>query len=360
MAPRKPTATNINITSSSIVRLIIWGLVIVCLIALKELVLVLLTAIVVASFVGGAAERFHKYKIHRTLTVVGIYFIVISLLAGIFYLFAPILITEIGHVIDIISPYIPSSDLLNSFKGGVSLTDGANSLINGGSLPTIIENSNIGNVGGGFFQSITSLFGGIANFILIIVISFYLSIERDGISKFLQIVVPASHEDYAIDLWKRTQRKIALWMQGQLVLGLLVGVLTYLGLSILGVQYALLLALIAGIMELIPFGIILAAIPAIAFGYLDGGITMALLVAGFYTIVQQFENYLIAPLVVQKATGVSPLVVILSVLVGAQLAGFWGLILAVPVAVAVLEYANDVEKNKVIAKAKPVAETSSS
>jgi predicted PurR-regulated permease PerM len=103
-------------------------------------------------------------------------------------------------------------------------------------------------------------------------------------------------------------------------------------------------------MELIPFGIILAAIPAISFGYLDGGFTMGFLVAGFYLIVQQFENYLIAPLVVQKVTGVSPLIVILAVLVGTQLAGFWGLILAIPVAVVLMEFASDVENKKVVAK----------
>ena len=325
-----------------------WAAVVIALVVLRDLVLVILTAIVIASFVGSTAGRFEKYKIPRTLTVVGIYLIVIGILSGIFYLFAPILIEEISKVITIIAPYLPSSDFLAGLKD-FSIQGGASSLITNEQIPGIVSNAS-----GGFFQSVVSIFGGIVNRILVVVISFYLSIERDGISKFLQIVVPASHEDYAVDLWRRTQRKIALWMQGQLVLGLLIAVLTYLGLSILGLQYALLLALIAGIMELIPFGIILAAIPAISFGYMDGGITMALLVAGFYTIVQQFENYLIAPLVVQKATGVSPLVVILSVLVGAQLAGFWGLILAVPVVVAILEYSNDVERNKVIEKAAKV------
>ena len=166
----------------------------------------------------------------------------------------------------------------------------------------------------------------------------------------MRIIVPAKYEDYAVDLWNRSQRKIALWVRGQLLLGLLIGVLTYLGLSILGVRYALLLGLTAAIFELVPFGIVLASIPAVGFAYLDGGFTLAFMTAGFYIIIQQFEGYLIQPLVVKKAVGVSPLVVILSVLIGLQLAGFWGLVLAVPVAVSLLEFLSDIEKKKILAR----------
>ena len=135
-------------------------------------------------------------------------------------------------------------------------------------------------------------------------------------------------------------------MQGQLLLGLLIGVLMYLGLSIFSVRYALLLAILAAIFELVPFGIILAAIPIIAFAYLDGGVTLALIVAGFILIVQQFENYLFVPLIIKKAVGISPLAIILALLIGAQLAGFWGVVLAIPVAVLILEFVDDLEKKR--------------
>jgi predicted PurR-regulated permease PerM len=120
----------------------------------------------------------------------------------------------------------------------------------------------------------------------------------------------------------------------------------YLGLTILGVQYALVIALGVAVLELIPFGIILAIIPSVLFAYADGGMSLSLKVLGLFVIVQQFENYLIAPLIVNKIIGVSPLVVILSILIGAKLAGFWGIILAIPVAVCLLEYLSDIEKGK--------------
>ena len=98
--------------------------------------------------------------------------------------------------------------------------------------------------------------------------SFYFSIQEKGIEDFLRIIIPIQYEDYVVDLWERSRRKIALWMKGQVVLGFVVAVLTYLTLSLLGIEYALLLSIIAGIMELVPYGILVALIPAFGFSYL--------------------------------------------------------------------------------------------
>jgi len=176
------------------------------------------------------------------------------------------------------------------------------------------------------------------------------SIQEKGIENFLRVVVPPKHEDYAVDLWQRTSHKIALWIKGQMLLGLIVAVLVYLVLSLIGIQYALLLALITGFLELIPYGFLIAMVPAIAFAYLSGGVTSTLMVAGAYLIIHQFEVYLLAPLIVRKVVGLSPLVVILAVLIGYQLAGVWGLILAIPVAVCLMELFSDIEKKKIFAK----------
>ena len=138
-------------------------------------------------------------------------------------------------------------------------------------------------------------------------------------------------------------------MQGQLVLGLIIGVLVYIGLAVMGVPYALLLALLAGMFEIIPiFGPLLAMVPAVLLAFSSAGATLALSVIIFYIIVQRLENDLIYPLVVNKVTGVNPLVVILALLVGAKLAGLWGVLLSVPVVSALMEYINDIQKEKEI------------
>jgi len=182
---------------------------------------------------------------------------------------------------------------------------------------------------------------------LIIVISFYLAVQEDGVGKFLKIIVPIKREDHVIGLWKRSRIKIGRWLQGQLMLGVLVMVLVYLGLTLLGIKNALLLAVLAGLFELIPiFGPIIASVPAIAFGYIDGGVSLALVVAGLYVIIQQFESNLIYPLVVKKVVGVPPIISIIALVIGGKLAGFLGIILAVPIATIFIEILDDMEREK--------------
>ena len=138
--------------------------------------------------------------------------------------------------------------------------------------------------------------------------------------------------------------------KGQMLLGVLITILTYLMLSLLGIEYALLLSIIAGIMELVPYGILVSLIPAIYFSYLSEGVTSALMVAGAYIILHQFEVFLFSPLVIKSVVGLSPLVVIIAALVGFELGGFWGLVLAIPVAVSIMELMSDLEKKKISAR----------
>ena len=117
----------------------------------------------------------------------------------------------------------------------------------------------------------------------------------------MKLVTPPHHQAYMLDLWKRAQVKMGRWLQGQILLSLIVGVLVYIGLLLLGVPYALLLALVAFILELIPvFGSILAAIPAVMLAFIDSGTAMALFVIILYVIVNQLQGNVIYPMVVQK------------------------------------------------------------
>ena len=211
--------------------------------------------------------------------------------------------------------------------------------------------ASLASISGGFFATASNFLGGVFSFSIILVISFYLLVKEDGVAEFLEIIVPLKQEEYFIGLWKRTQAKIGRWMQGQLLLMLIVGVLIYFGLLILRVPHALLLGVLAFICEIIPvFGMTIAAIPAFLLGALNGGWTLGLLVAGLYLIVQQFEANVIYPLVVKKIVGIPPLLVIISLIIGAKLAGFLGIILSVPLSVALMEFVEDVNKRKIEAR----------
>jgi len=320
------------------VRTVIYSVLFVALLAtlfyLRELVFVFLTSIVIASFVESAVRKFHKHGIRRTFAVIIIYFCVLVIFSVFLYLFVPVFLAQISQFSGFIDQYLPASSTLGT-------TDGI-------SVSNVFANlqSLASNTSGGVLQAGVSMFGGLFNTIILIVLSFYLSINEKGIETFLRIVTPTRDVDYVVNLWSRTERKIGLWFQGQLLLAILVGVLIYLGLLIFNVQYSLLLAAAAALMELIPFGIILAALPAIAAGYMSHGATGAIQVTGLYFVVHEFELNLISPLIVQKVVGISSLIVILSLLVGLNLAGFWGVLLAIPAAVLLMEFLGDIKKKR--------------
>ncbi len=345
---------SISITTDTMVRAVLVVLCVFLLWFLRDLVLVVLTSIVIASFVESAVPHFRKIGFNRVFGIVVLYIVSLLVFTGIFYLFAPLLITEIYNFSNFASTYMPGVSFLNYFQNEAfsGAKEIVNSLGNNFSLTALfsISKAFILNLSGGFLQVLSVAFGGFFNFVLIILISFYLSIQEEGIQNFLRLIFPIKHENYVVDLWERSRRKIALWMKGQVVLGIVVAVLIYLVLSLLGIEYALLLAIIAGVMEMVPYGLWVALIPAFTFSYLSDGISNALMVTGAYLIIHQFEVFLFAPLIIKKIVGLSPIVIILSVLIGFELSGFWGAILAIPISVVVMEFLSDIEKNKILAR----------
>ncbi|MBI2045907.1 MAG: AI-2E family transporter [Parcubacteria group bacterium] len=349
--PNNSKDISITITAGTITKAIFIVLLFVFLYMLRDLVLVLLTAVVLASAIEPAARWFGKYGISRIPAVIAVYLAMAAVVVVVFYFLVPPLLDEVENISKIFPQYIESLDFNVLKNSQIFQLQPQN--INSGVSPTVpfsdiivqLKNA-LSQVSGGFFKIVSTVFGGALSLVLIIVISFYLAVQEHGIANFLKVITPIKNESYIIDLWKRSQHKIGLWMQGQLLLGLLIGVMVYLGLTILGIKYAFLLALLAAVFEIIPlFGPILAATPAVILGFLDSAV-LGFMVLGFYIIIQQFENHLIYPLVVRKVVGVPPLVVIIALIIGAKLAGFLGVLLSAPIAAVLMEYMNDLEKAK--------------
>ncbi len=360
---------HISIKSGTIFKAIILVLLFVFLYYIRDLVLVVLAAVVIASAMEPFIVWFGNHRVARLPAVILMYLGLAGIIVGIFYFFLPPLLNDISnllastpHYLDSISIWDPlqNESLLESKQAVQSLSADLNQsrqVVSGLStelsLSQIVANVRvaISSLSQGFIGTLSLVFGGFLSSILIIVLSFYLAVQEDGVTNFLQFVIPDRHEKYIIGLWKRVQVKIGLWMQGQLILALVVGLLVYLVLAIFGqtlhVGNPLLLAVLAGVFEIIPlFGPILSAIPAVAASYSDGTLTTALVVIGIYLIIHQLENNLIYPLVVKKIIGVSPILVILALIIGFKLAGFLGVVLSVPIATTLMEYFSDLQKNK--------------
>ncbi|HEY4511134.1 MAG TPA: AI-2E family transporter [Candidatus Paceibacterota bacterium] len=336
---------NITINPASIFTAVLVVLLVALLFFLRDIVLVVVAGIVIASSIEPAVRFCMRYRLPRVISVLLVYAIIVLSLMGVVFFFLPPLLDELSLFLSTLPQTIASFNSSGTFATGLLQGGGVLSHISPGFVDSVRDA--LSTATGGAFTTLASVFGGLASFVLIIVFSFYFAVQETGVDDFLRVVTPVRHQGYVLGLWKRSQEKIGKWMQGQLVLGLIVGVLLYLGLVILGVPYAFLLAVLAAVFELIPvFGQILAAIPAIAVAYGSGGVGTASLVIGLYVIVQQFESSLIYPLVVKKVVGVPPLLVILALIIGAKLAGFLGVLLSVPIAAAIQEFIGDVEKRK--------------
>lgn len=338
----------VHISAGTIAKVILVILLFFVAYALRDIILVVITAVVIASSIEPAVKWFRRWKITRIPAVLIVYVGIALFLASIFYFMFLPLLSETSIFLSDLPKYVGTISLWNPLPDiGSSAPSIVSNFSSTFSLSNIITHVNeaIAGFSGGFVSTLSTIFGGLLGLVLIVVLSFYLAVQENGITLFLKTITPLRHRKYVINLWNRAELKIALWMQGQIVLGVVIAVLVFLGLTILGVRHALLLAVLSGTFEIIPvFGPILFAIPGIAIAFVDSGFTLALVVTGFYIIVQQFENHLIYPLVVRKVVGVSPIIVILALIIGAKLAGFLGIILSVPLATILVEFLNDLQK----------------
>ena len=346
--------TVISITSGTIVKGIFILVAAWALWILRDLALVIVTSVVLASSIEPGIKFLGKYRVHRILAVLMIYITLTGLFFGLVYSFVPPVVNEVSDITRSLPEMMHSID--QSIFGGKSLLAPAFTQIGqiGSGAPNPLLDGLVSKISGasdgtasGALSTASAVLGGLFSFVLIVVLSFYFAMQEHGIENFLRIIIPFGNEDYVINLWERSKAKIGKWMQGQLLLGVLIFVLVYMGLTIFGVPYAMTLAVLAGVLELIPvFGPIMSAIPAVVLAFTTGGASLALIIAGFYLLVQQFESHLIYPLVVRKVVGVPPILVILALIIGAQLGGFLGILISVPVAAALMELVEDIERKK--------------
>lgn len=338
----------ISITTGTFVRLLVIAAGAYALWILRDLALLVLTAIVIASAIEPGVRFFAKRKLPRVLSVLLMYLAVFGSLFSIVYFMLPPIVEDTQAFIQNAPQYLETLDLPAPFNSVAE-----SPLLSGGEAGTsvfdtlLMFRSAFTETSEGAVRVVSSFFGGVFALVLVIVLSFYFAVQGNGVEQFLRLVTPQKQEDYVVGLWLRAQNKIGLWMQGQLILSVIVGVIVYLGLLIFGVPYALLLAVLAALFDLVPvFGSIIAGVFGVMVAFAAGGVPLALLTAGLYFIVNQFEAHLIYPLVVNKVVGIPPLLVILALIAGGALAGFLGVLLAIPLAAAAREFLDDVDRGK--------------
>lgn len=318
---------------------------------LGDLLISLLVAVVIASSVEPFTKLLAKYKVPRSVSVGFVFILVISILLGGTAFIIPKVADDIVAFIKRLPAMLDNVQDIQILGRGLGLNDMTAYLndlsknISSGQIVDIFKNFTTG--AGSAVHATSVVINNVANLVIMLVLSFYLAVEKNGVQNFLRVITPKRYETYIIDLWDRSQNKISSWAQGQLLLGVILSVMVYVAMLVIGVPYAALLAVIAFVGELIPIvGMTLAMIPAVLLALSSGGWSLAGITFVTYFIIGQIENHILYPKVMNKMVGVPSVVVIIALIIGAKLAGFWGIVLAVPVASIFLELLSDIDSRK--------------
>jgi predicted PurR-regulated permease PerM len=293
-----------------------------------DILMGLFLAIVISSGLEFIVNYLEKKGIPRTVGVILIFLASALLVIVTIYTVVPLLI------IDLNTAFLSFNKLArNSWWGQFIEVPAAQSF---NQLLSTISNQFFA-TGPASFGAFSNLFGGFALTVSVIISSFYLSLSRDGVERFIRIVFPADYEEAALSIYEKSRRKIGLWFRTQILLSLIVGVLVLIALLILGVRHAMLLGLLAGVLEIVPFiGPIIAGSGAVISALISSP-TLAFWTLIVFLVIHQIESHILIPLFIGRNVGLHPVVVIMALLIGIEVGGFMGALISVPMAVVLQE-----------------------
>jgi len=280
---------------------------------IKDLIFSLFIAFIIAGALRQPVDFLEKKKIYRSIASFVIYFIFVFMIFYLFVLIIPPLVSEIivlfknlPLIVNKVSPVFSTNSNLNFLSNNIPSL--ANETIN-------LIKSAFSNV---IFVTSTLFFG------------FYFILEKNIVSRLLGNFFDDIELNRINLIAERAQKRLSSWFWGEIILMIVVGTMTYIGLNIIGMKYALALAVLAGLLEVVPnLGPITSSIPAILIGFSYSPV-LGFYCAILYLVVQQLENNLIVPVVMKKVTGLHPIVTLVVMVVGGKLAGIIGVLLAVP------------------------------
>lgn len=336
----------ITISTKTLLKVVLFGLLLWFVWFIRDILFLFFLSLLFAVLIEPFAEWLAKRNIPRGIAVFIVVGVLFGLLAALFSVLLPVVLVQSEGLLSnfgaLWERVVNASDLVREFaaRAGIleSVTQTAHSL-----------EPNLAGAARGLFSTVSGLFNSVFSTVLVIVLTYYMVVQEDVMKSFFQSCAPDHYRPFISQLVTRIEEKLGYWLRGQLMLSILIGVLVYVGLLILGVPYALLLGVLAGMMEVVPYvGPVLAAIPAVfvAFAQNPEQPVHAVLVLLLFVIIQQVENHLLVPKVMQKAVGINPIVSIISILVGVKLAGIIGGLLAIPVATIVLVFVQSLDAER--------------
>lgn len=322
-------------TNKKLIRIIILGTLILAFsyffILLFPITTPFFIAFLLAYLLDPLVDLLEKKGINRTWGILIIYLTLIAFITATLFYGLPRVIFELNKFADTIPAYTKQvQDFIKTFQKNysrVNIPESIRIIID----DTIKEAENyliqiFRSVAQGFLNFFTKIF----DIILAPILAFYLLKDFDNIKSWFISLIPSGYQKELITLGQQMDKVLKSFLRGHLIVALLVGILTAVGLHLVGMEFAIVLGLVAGVFNIIPyFGPLFGIIPAVALALLQSKKT-ALYVFLIMVGIQQIEGNIISPKILSKSVGLHPLLIILALLAGGQLLGILGMILAVP------------------------------
>ncbi|GAC1662854.1 MAG: AI-2E family transporter [Candidatus Limnocylindrales bacterium] len=311
---------------------VVVGLVLLGLAAIHVLVLVFIAVILASGLQPFIAWIRGHIRIGRGPTILLVYGVFIAVVAGLALVVLPAAVGQLDRTIASLPPFFSRAREWAASVRPTGLSQSLTALIEAASRTlnppaTTPAAGQVVQVGLTVAEAITSA-------VTLLTVVFFWLTEHARLQRYVLAFVPEDRRRGARDVWNAAETRLGMWVRGQLILMASIGVAASVAYTLLGVPAALLLGLIAAVAEAIPIvGPLLGAVPAILVAATVSP-ELALAVAGVYLVLQLVEGNVLVPIVMRNTIGISPFLVILSVLIGGAAGGFVGALLAVPIAAA--------------------------
>jgi predicted PurR-regulated permease PerM len=314
--------TTLSISTATILKIFGVAILLWFLWYIRDILILLFVVMILVAALSPLVEKLYRKRIPRFLSVILIYLLILFFFVFLIYLIIPPVALQVKELTHNISYY--AEKITPVYQQAET------------SLPALQKSlesvaSSLNKLTTNLWAAAVTIFGGLVSFVTVLVLTFYLLLERESIINVLVTFLPVAHKDKILSVFQKVGVKIGAWFRGQLILCLAIGVIDFIILTIFGIPYALVLGILAGILEVVPtIGPILSAVPPILLALAISPWT-ALFIALSYLGVQQLESQILVPKIMGKVVGVSPVIIILALLIGAKLLGIAGAILAVPI-----------------------------
>ncbi len=329
----------LDISWGTIVKFALTGFLVYVVFLIRDILVLVLFGLIISVLFDPVIDFLQKRRIPRVVSTLGVYLTLFGLFSYTVFATTPIFVQEIQEFSHRLPEYFENR-ISPSLEGlGVKSFQDFQSFVDAITQGATKDTSNI-------FKALFSIFGGIFSTIFVVSVSIFLSIEDRPVEKVIGVLFPKRYEALALDLWKRSQKKVTGWFLSRVISSTFVLCATYFTLIIFKVDSPLSLSLFAGILNFVPVvGPLLAGVVIALIVALESPL-QALFVLLAFILIQQVEENVLMPLLSKRFIGLPPSLVLISLAIGAQFWGIMGAILAIPLAGIFFEFLRDFLKKR--------------